>query len=37
MKGWLVIAGCILGIVAFIGFLWLIGSPEQAVEVVEHH
>ena len=26
MKGWLVIAGCILGIVIFIGIIWAIGT-----------
>lgn len=26
MKGWLVIGGCILGIVLFVGLLWVIGT-----------
>jgi hypothetical protein len=26
MKGWLVIGACILGIAAFAGFLWIVGT-----------
>jgi hypothetical protein len=27
MKGWLVIIGCLAALVAFVGFLYIIGTP----------